>query len=133
MRRSLASIAQARGSAATELAVAAPVMILILFGLFELAQMFWISHTLQDAADDTARYATVTRITDQAALSAQMTSRLHATVGADAQVSVTQSTQNGIAFAEITGTMTYVPLGGLIGITAVTLTGRASVPVLGGG
>lgn len=125
-------MADTRGAAATELAVAAPAMILILFGLFELAQMFWINHTLQDAADDTARYAMVTRITSQAALSAQMTSRLHATVGADAEVSVTQTAQNGITFAEITGTISYVPLGGLIGIGSVTLTGRASVPVAGG-
>lgn len=121
-----------RGAAATEFTVAAPAMILVFFGLFELARMLWINYTLQDAANDVARYATVTRTTDQSTLTMQMNSRLQSTVAAGAAVSVTQAAENGINFARITGSMSYLPLGGLIGIGEVTLTGRASVPITGG-
>ncbi len=126
-------LASKRGAAAVELAVAAPVLVLVLFGLLDTGRMLWINHTLQDAADGTARYALVNRISDPAALAARMTERLVASAGADASVVVVPRVENGIAFVEITGTLPFLPLGGMIGIPAVTLSGRAVIPIVGEG
>ncbi len=121
-----------RGAAAAELAVAAPVMVALLTGLLELGQMLWINHTLQDAADSTARHAIVSRITDPTALSTAMTARLQSTPGSEANVTVTPSVQNGITYLEIAGRLPYAPLGGITGLLNVTLAGRAVIPVTGG-
>lgn len=125
-------LANSRGAAAVELALAAPVMVALLVGLLELGQMLWINHTLQQAADSTARYAVVSRITDPTVLSDAMTARLQSTPGSEANVTVTPSVQNGISYLEIAGRLPYAPLGGITGMVNVTLAGRAVIPVTGG-
>lgn len=62
------------GSAAVEFAIAAPVLLLMIFGLIKLGIMFSANAGLQHAVDEGARFATIYPKPSTAAITARVTS-----------------------------------------------------------
>jgi Flp pilus assembly protein TadG len=130
MRTRLARcLADRRGAAAVELAVAGPFLILALVGLMEAARMLWTSHTLQYAVDETGRYAMIHRTGDTGALTTFLQSKLG---GSDPAlvIEVTQSTTAGITYVNIAARKPFDFAGGLFGGLESTVGGATSVPLL---
>lgn len=48
-----------RGAAAVEFALAAPILILVIYGIFEFSQLYWANAGIQHALGEGARYATL--------------------------------------------------------------------------
>ena len=53
-----------RGAAAAEMALVLPLLILIMFGSFEMGNFFWESHIANKAVRDGARFAARQNFTD---------------------------------------------------------------------
>lgn len=64
MRRLSLLITERIGSAAAEMALSLPLLMVLLFGSFELGNFFWSEHVVQKAVRDAARYAARLPLTD---------------------------------------------------------------------
>lgn len=122
-------LADHRGAAAVEFAVAGPFLIAALVGLLEAGRMLWISHTMQQAVDETGRYAMINRTGDAAALTTFLQGKLG---NADAAlvIEVTQSSAAGITYVNIAARRPFEFAGGLFGMLDSAVGGSTSVPLL---
>lgn len=114
-----------RGTAAVELGLTAPVIILALVGCIELGRAFWIRTALQFAAEETVRYAMVNTGADDATLTAHAQERLLGLNADDAVFSVSRETVGGADFVEVRGDYPFEFIANLIPMAATTLTGVA--------
>lgn len=97
-----------RGATAAEFAVAAPVLILLLVGAFQLGVLAFARSGLHQAVDEGARYATIYPTPSDSQIIARVQARQFGLDPAYAgQPTITHGTQYGTPYIEIT--MTYTP------------------------
>lgn len=122
-------LADARGAALVDFAIAGPFLIFMLIGLLETGRMLWTGHTLQHAVDETGRYAMIQRTGDTAVLTTYLTNKLG---GADPNVvlEVTQGASAGVTYVKIVARKPFDFAGGLFSALATTVEGSTSVPLL---
>lgn len=59
MKKLLKNRFNERGAAAVEFALAAPILILVIYGIFEVSQLYWANAGIQHGLGEGARYATL--------------------------------------------------------------------------
>lgn len=115
-----------RGVAAVEFALAAPVVVLLLFGSIELGRALWSHSTLQYAAEQAARYASVTEgAADEDIVQAARASA--AGLGGSVGVAVVREA-TAPAFVSVRLSFGFSPL--FNQFPAIALEGRSRAPVL---
>lgn len=80
-----------QGAAALETALLAPVLLALLLGVMEVGRMAWTRATLTYAVQETARYASVRKITDDTQLTAFAAARAAPVKARAADFSVIQN------------------------------------------
>lgn len=121
-------LADTRGQAFVEFALAGPFLILTLIGLLEGGRMLWTRHTLQYAVDETGRYAMINRTGSGAALTTYLAGKLGSSQ--EVQIEITQSTAAGVTYVNISASKPFSFAAGLFGGLDGTVTGSTSVPLL---
>jgi len=100
--------ADQRGAAAVEFAMAAPIFLVLLFGVMQFGMMFQASNGLQQAVEVGARFATIYPRPTDAAIQAKV---LANTYGLDPDLitppTITHGTRNGMPFVDISMTYDY--------------------------
>lgn len=129
IRHARRCLADARGAALVDFAIIGPFLMLMLIGLLETGRMFWIGHTLQQAVDETGRYAMINRTGDAATLTTYLASRL-GSAEPDVVFEVTQSASAGVTYVNIVARQPFEFAGGLFSALATSVEGTARVPLL---
>ena len=96
-----------RGAAAIEMAIALPVLVFFIYGIFESALLLWASAGMQHAIGQGARLATIYPTPSATAVSTQVTSTLFGTYDAKSgypQVNVVRNTLGSAKWYTITVT-----------------------------
>ncbi|WP_162915099.1 TadE/TadG family type IV pilus assembly protein [Desertibaculum subflavum] len=122
-------LANQRGAAVIEFAIAGPFLIAALVGLLEAGRLLWISHTMQQAVDEAGRYAMINRTGDTATLTTYLQGKL-GSPDASLVIEVTQSSAGGITYVNIAARKPFELAGGLFGTLESAVGGRTSVPLL---
>lgn len=121
-------LASRRGSTAVEFAVAAPVLFLFLFGVFEFGRLFWTRNSLQFAVEESGRYAMVNNTASDDQISAYVLERLPGLNADDVQVHVHPEAVGVANFVTITATMQFRFATQFLDYSPIMLTGRSRVP-----
>ena len=122
-------LASRRGSTAVEFALAAPVLFLFLFGVFEFGRLFWSRSSLQFAVEETGRYAMVNNAATPDDITAYVVERLPGVNAGDVTIAVTPEVVSGVNFVTILATMQFeFVTSGLWAPSPITITGRSRVP-----
>lgn len=106
-----------RATAAVEMALVAPVFMLVVFGIIEIGRAWWAMHTLEYAMESTARHALVNPTIsdgDLAAYAQTTWSGMHPN-SASLNVTITRTTVSGVSMINVAGAYTFssvVPLPG---------------------
>ena len=121
-----------RGAEALEFAFAFPVLLVMLYGIFEFGRFLWIQNTLEYAVEEAARSAIVGGTTSSSTISAVVESKIVGLKTSDISVSVSVETSGGTpTFVTITVVYVYSPLVDLFdvsGLTMVDITRKTRMP-----
>lgn len=135
-----------RGAAAVEMALVAPLLIIILFGSTEMGNYFLNEHVVAKSVRDGARYAARLPMTDYPGCSASAgavtkiknVTRTGSVAGGTSRLPYWTDTMNGnptitvTATCNTTGTYTGIYAGLAIGVPVVTVTASVPYPSLFG-
>jgi Flp pilus assembly protein TadG len=106
-----------RGIAAVETAVAAAVVMMVLFGVFEVARLFFVTNALEEAARRGARVAAVCQINDPAISRIAI---FNSSAGTSSPIVSGLSTANiGIQYLSSDGTVVTDPVNDYLDIDAI--------------
>ena len=117
-----------RGATAVEIALLAPALFLMIYGVIETGRALWISNTLQRAAESATRYAVVNSDASDAEIEAQAESEATGVDAADVDVSISHDATGGVNFVTVVVTFDFSVMSGVVPIDDVTLSGRSRVP-----
>lgn len=122
-------VASRRGSTAVEFAIAAPVLFLFLFGIFEFGRLFWTRSSLQFAVEETGRYAMVNNAASADDITAYVVERLPGVTAGDVTIAVTPEVAGGVNFVTILATVQFqFVTTGLWAPSPIAISGRSRVP-----
>lgn len=118
-----------QGSSTVEIALAAPIIFTLLFGIIEFGRAYWTRTALQFAAEESGRYAMAHRTASTTAIKNYFTSNLSGVDKNTVTVQVTSQTVDGVPYTTIVGQVAFVPLS-FLNVGQFTLEGRSRVPVV---
>jgi Flp pilus assembly protein TadG len=120
-----------RGAAAIEMAVALPLLIAMMAGIFDFGRYYWIRNSMQLATEETGRYVMVTGTTSPTEVQSYLQSKVEAVPSTQVIVSVAPSTASAVNYLTITATYSFSTIfGNLGGLGNRTLTTRIKVPIV---
>lgn len=116
------------GSAAVEFALTMPVLISVMLGIMECGRLYWTSHAISQAVNDTSRYAMIhTSITNL-----EITDRVKSVVmginSSDLAVTITTDTANGKNFMTIQANYSFQPLSGYVNLGTIQISESSRFP-----
>lgn len=117
-----------KGATAVEVALLAPIIFLMIFGIIEAGRSLWLLNTLQRSAEATARFAVVNSSATDAALATQAETFAVGIDSSNLIIVITHDTTGGVNFVTVTVSYDYSAVTNLVGIDPVTLTGLSRVP-----
>ncbi|MEG3617949.1 TadE/TadG family type IV pilus assembly protein [Magnetovibrio sp. PR-2] len=117
-----------KGATAVEIALLAPALFLMVYGVIETGRALWISNTLQRAAESATRYAVVNSDASDAQITTQAQTDATGMNSGDLTVNVTHDATGGVNFVTVEVTFDFSVMSGVVPIDDVTLSGRSRVP-----
>lgn len=117
-----------KGATAVEVALLAPAIFLMIYGVIETGRALWISNTLQRAAESATRYAVVNSSATDADITTQAQTDATGLNTDDLTVAITHDTTGSVNFVTVEITFDFSVMTGIVPIDDVTLSGRSRVP-----
>jgi Flp pilus assembly protein TadG len=113
------------------MAVALPLLIAMMAGIFDFGRYYWIRNSMQLATEETGRYVMVTGTTSPTEVQSYLQSKVEAVPSTQVIVSVAPSTASAVNYLTITATYSFSTIfGNLGGLGNRTLTTRIKVPIV---
>jgi Flp pilus assembly protein TadG len=122
-------LANRRGGSAVEIALAAPILFALLFGVVEFGRAYWMRTALQFAAEESARYAMANTTASETQIGTFFRSNLSGIDSSTVNVQVSSETVAGVPYKIIVGRIVFSPIS-FLSVGNITLEGRARVPVV---
>jgi Flp pilus assembly protein TadG len=111
----LAAVAGAtRGATAVEAAIALPVVVVLMAGVFEFGRYYWTQNAMQLAIEETGRWVMVTGTTSQTAVQNYLRERVLTPSPSAVSVAVHVSASGSVSYATITAQYTFTTIFGAI-------------------
>ncbi|MBL4615598.1 MAG: pilus assembly protein [Magnetovibrio sp.] len=118
-----------RGAAtAVEVAMLAPVLILMIFGVIESGRALWVLNTIQRAAESTTRYAAVNSSATDSTLQTQAQTQAVGLNTSNYTVTITHDTTGGVNFVTVSVDYQFTVAVDIIGWGTIGLSGRSRAP-----
>ena len=117
-----------KGATAVEIALLAPAVFLMIYGVIETGRALWISNTLQRAAESATRYAVVNSDASDAEITTEAETDATGINAGDLDVAITHDATGGVNFVTVEVTFDFSVMSGIVPIDDVTLSGRSRVP-----
>lgn len=125
----LSMIRDRGGNAVIEFAILAPLMIVMLVGVFDFARMFYVRHGLEYATEQAARYYMMNATAQQSAVTAYLRGLMVSGLGSSVSVAYTDTAncnaQSNVTCTKIAASYTFTFVVGLLGLGSKTLTATA--------
>jgi Flp pilus assembly protein TadG len=120
-----------RGASAIEMAIALPLLIALIGGIFDFGRYYWIRNSMQLATEETGRYVMITGTTTQSTVQTYLQGKVQAVPSAQVTVNVTPQAGTP-SYLTITATYSFSSIfGNFVGLLANrTLTTRVKVPIV---
>ncbi len=121
-------LAREDGTTAIEFAIVGLVFFALLLGSIELARLMWVRNSLQFAAEEAVRWELVKLTNDPTQIQDRARGKLTSSP-LEATITATFETVSGKKYVVVTATQAFQPVTTLVSIGAVTIRGRARMPV----
>lgn len=131
LRRARAFAGSRSGVAAVEFALIAPSLFLAILGLLEFGVYAWNRHSLEFAAEETARIVMSKTAVTETEVATEIKSRVAGISSDELATSVKQETVGTTTFVTLSVAYTYkyFLLGALVGLEPVVFTSQTRVPL----
>lgn len=124
-------IAHQGGATMIEFALAAPLLLTLTFGVFEIGRLYYIRSNLDRALYEGSRYAMVHPFASNSTISQQVTQYITAVNAAEVSISVQDTTINSKPFKQMSLSYSFTSLASsLINLISVPVSMTVSVPIL---
>ena len=119
------------GAAAVEFAFVAPVLFLVVLGLFEFGIFAWNRHSLEYATEETGRVVMTKTSVTGTEVAAEIKSRVSGIKAEELDATVTQETVGTTTFVTLSVAYTYkfFLLGALVGLEPMVFKSQTRVPL----
>ena len=107
LRRAALLVRKTEGASAVEFALAFPVLIAVMAGMFDFGRYYWVRNSMQLATEETGRYVMITGTTSSTTVQTYLRGKVDAVPSAQVSVNATPSTSGGVNYLTITATYNF--------------------------
>ena len=121
----------ARGNAAIEFAILAPVLVLFILGIFETGRLYFVRGSMRYAINEAARYAMVFATAQNTAIEQRVRDNLIGIPAADVTATVTDQVIGGINYKQISLSYNFSSIvGSFLPWPSIALNTQTAVPII---
>jgi|KBSSwiStaDraftv2_1062776.scaffolds.fasta_scaffold329478_3 Flp pilus assembly protein TadG len=120
------------GTAAIEAAIALPILLSMVGGVFEFGRYYWTRNSIQTALEETARMVMISGTTSQSTVQTYLRGKVTAYGASSVNVTVNTSTASSVTYATIQAQYTFNSIFSYFipGLASKALTTSVKVPVI---